>query len=108
MPLVSKERSRERGHASGEGEASVRYLFTCEGCAPEGLMAEEFATRPLVERCLVCGEEASRWYVSAERVLKALLQERNRRIDDNRTLARESERLRGMLAAYRSLEVLTP
>lgn len=56
-----------------------QYLYLCERCAPEGLPAEEFATRPLASICFVCGEPASRWYVSAERVLKALLQERMRR-----------------------------
>lgn len=51
-------------------------LKLCESCAPEGLSAEEYATRPLVSKCFACGTEATRWYVSAERVLKALLKER--------------------------------
>lgn len=51
-------------------------LYLCDSCAPEGLSAEEYCTRPLAEKCLVCGTEATRWYVRAESVLKGLLKER--------------------------------
>lgn len=51
-------------------------LFLCEEHAPAGLTAAEFATRPLLEKCLVCGAKAERWYTNEHEVLTALLKER--------------------------------
>lgn len=64
--------------AAPESPPSNEYLYLCEKCAPNGLSAEEFATKPLTATCLVCGADAERWYMSTRRVLIALLKERKR------------------------------
>lgn len=75
-----------------------QYLYLCERCAPEGLSVEEYSTRPLAEVCFVCSEAATRWYVHAERVLKALLQERMRRPAEPGADARDAARYRHLRA----------
>lgn len=50
-----------------------RYLYLCESCVPSGCRTEEYPTRPLLQKCEVCGNPAERWIVNRDRMLVELI-----------------------------------